>query len=100
MDKERAFQDLEKVLIFLTKLSFTFALILIDTFQIPKFFIFVTLTDHCTINTNRPFTISHSQGDGGPDGTMDYANNWFSQDGKTASFNVCDNDKNYVKNMG
>jgi len=56
--------------------------------------------DHCTINTNRPFTISHSQGDGGPDGTMDYANNWFSQDGKTASFNVCDNDKNYVKNMG
>merc|ERR1711962_943997 len=56
--------------------------------------------DRCTINTNRPFTISHSQGNGLPDGQMDYVNNWFEQDGRTASFNVCDNDKNYVKNMG
>jgi len=56
--------------------------------------------DRCKINTNRPFTISHSQGNSGPDGTMDYVNNWFSQDGNTASFNVCDNNKEYVKNMG
>merc|ERR1712062_329938 len=56
--------------------------------------------DRCKINTNQPFTISHSQGNSGPDGTMDYVNNWFSQDGNTASFNVCDNNKEYVKNMG
>ena len=55
-------------------------------------------SDRCTINTNRPYTISHSQGKGG-DGLMNNVNNWFSQDGKTANFNVC-GDGNYVKNMG
>jgi hypothetical protein len=61
-----------------------------------KFF----FSDRCKINTNRPFFISHSQRDGGPDGTMDYVNNWFSQDSNTADFNVCEQDSNYVKNMG
>merc|ERR1712165_142975 len=54
--------------------------------------------DHCTINTNKPFTVSHAHGTGG-DGTMSYVNNWFSQEGRTADFNVC-SDSNYVKNMG
>merc|ERR1712158_238012 len=54
--------------------------------------------DRCTINTNKPFTVSHAHGTGG-DGTMSYVNNWFSQEGRTADFNVC-SDSNYVKNMG
>lgn len=55
--------------------------------------------DRCTINTNKPFTISHTQSNKGADGTMDSVNNWFSQEGRTANFNVC-SDPNYVKNMG
>jgi len=51
-----------------------------------------------TIDTNKPFTISHAQGKAG-DGTMSYSNNWFSQEGRTDSFNSC-SDGNYVKNMG
>merc|ERR1711911_306498 len=47
--------------------------------------------DRCTINTNRPFTISHSQSTG-------YANIWMSQDGREASFNICE-DYGYNANM-
>merc|ERR1712228_856437 len=54
--------------------------------------------DRCTINTNKPFTISHSQVKGG-DGLMSAVNNWFYQEGRTVDFNVC-SDGNYVKNMG
>ena len=57
------------------------------------------ILDRCTINTNKPFTISHTQSNKGADGTMDSVNNWFSQEGRTANFNVC-SDPNYVKNMG
>ena len=57
-------------------------------------------SDKCKINTNKPFIISHSQGTGGPNETMDYVNNWFLQAGNTASFDVCDGDKNYIRNMG
>jgi len=53
--------------------------------------------DRCTINTNKPFTVSHTQERGGT--TMSSVNNWFSQEGRTASFNVC-SDPNYVTNMG
>merc|ERR1719305_1052370 len=45
----------------------------------------------CTIDTNKPFLISHSQSTG-------YANIWMSQDGKEASFNVC-GDGGYNSNM-
>ena len=61
-------------------------------------FLFIVFSDRCTINTNKPFTVSHAHGTGG-DGTMSYVNNWFSQEGRTADFNVC-SDSNYVKNMG
>merc|ERR1712047_213164 len=38
--------------------------------------------DRCTINTNRPFTVSHFQ-------TSGSVNVWFEQDGRTASFDAC-----------
>merc|ERR1712062_705543 len=38
--------------------------------------------DRCTINTNRPFTVSHYQ-------TSGSVNVWFEQDGRTASFDAC-----------
>ena len=47
--------------------------------------------DRCTINTNRPFTVSHHQ-----DST--FVNAWFEQEGRTASFNAC-NDGGYISNM-
>merc|ERR1711974_214481 len=47
--------------------------------------------DHCTINTNRPFTVSHFQNSGN-------VNVWFEQEGRTANFNVC-NDGGYMSNM-
>jgi len=45
----------------------------------------------CTINTMNPFIISHNQDFG-------YANIWMGQDGKEASFNVC-NDGGYSNRM-
>ena len=47
--------------------------------------------DRCTINTNRPFTVSHHQ-------TSSFVNVWFEQEGRTANFNVC-NDGGYISNM-
>merc|ERR1711899_598951 len=47
--------------------------------------------DRCTINTNRPFTVSHFQNSGN-------VNVWFEQEGRTANFNVC-NDGGYMSNM-
>jgi len=47
--------------------------------------------DRCTINTNRPFTVSHYQ-------TASQVNVWFEQEGRTADFNVC-NDGGYMGNM-
>jgi len=47
--------------------------------------------DRCKINTNKPFTISHMQ-------ESSYANIWMEQDGKEASFNVC-NDGGYCSDM-
>merc|ERR1739838_42867 len=38
--------------------------------------------DRCTINTNKPFVISHSQNSG-------QANTWMGQEGREASFNMC-----------
>merc|ERR1711915_683697 len=38
--------------------------------------------DRCTINTNRPFTVSHFQ-------NSQQANIWMSQDGREASFDFC-----------
>ena len=40
--------------------------------------------DRCTINTNKPFTVSHFQNSG-------QVNVWFEQEGRTADFNVCNN---------
>ena len=47
--------------------------------------------DRCTINTNRPFTVSHHQ-------TSSFVNAWFEQEGRTASFNAC-NDGGYISQM-
>merc|ERR1712215_540337 len=47
--------------------------------------------DRCTINTGRPFVISHFQNSG-------IANTWMGQDGKDASFGMC-NDGGYISNM-
>merc|ERR1712105_34912 len=47
--------------------------------------------DRCTINTGRPFVISHFQNSG-------QANTWMGQDGKDASFGMC-NDGGYISNM-
>merc|ERR1712154_587784 len=47
--------------------------------------------DRCTINTNKPFVISHFQNSG-------IANTWMGQDGKDASFGMC-NDGGYIANM-
>ncbi len=47
--------------------------------------------DDCTINTKKPFTVSHTQ-------NASFVNNWYSQEGRTMSFNVCNKDW-YVKNM-
>eukprot|EP00088_Acartia_fossae_P031760 TRINITY_DN32571_c0_g1_i1.p1 TRINITY_DN32571_c0_g1~~TRINITY_DN32571_c0_g1_i1.p1 ORF type:complete len:269 (+),score=72.73 TRINITY_DN32571_c0_g1_i1:3-809(+) len=47
--------------------------------------------DRCTINTQKPFLISHAQG-------TEYANIWMSQDGKEASFDICW-DGGYCNNM-
>lgn len=38
----------------------------------------------CKINTNKPFTVSHYQ-------TDNVINAWFWQEGRTASFNACNN---------
>jgi len=48
--------------------------------------------DRCTINTNKPFTVSHSQNEY-------YVNVWFEQEGRTTSFNVCDYNAGYIGNM-
>jgi len=45
----------------------------------------------CTIDTTKPFLISHSQSTG-------YANIWMTQDGKEASFDIC-GDGGYNSNM-
>merc|ERR1711909_86846 len=45
----------------------------------------------CTINTNQPFVISHFQNSG-------TANTWMGQNGKEASFGMC-NDGGYISNM-
>jgi len=45
----------------------------------------------CTINTNKPFVISHFQ-------NAQQANTWMGQDGKDASFGMC-NDGGYISNM-
>ena len=45
----------------------------------------------CTIDTNQPFVISHYQNSG-------QANTWMGQNGKDASFNMC-NDGGYLGNM-
>merc|ERR1711936_107861 len=47
--------------------------------------------DRCTINTGRPFVISHFQNSG-------QANTRMGQDGKDASFGMC-NDGGYISNM-
>jgi len=47
--------------------------------------------DRCTINTNQPFVISHFQNSG-------TANTWMGQNGKEASFGMC-NDGGYISNM-
>ncbi len=47
--------------------------------------------DRCTINTNKPFIVSHTQ-------NASFVNNWFYQEGRTMSFNICNKDW-YVKNM-
>jgi len=47
--------------------------------------------DRCSINTGRPFVISHFQNSG-------QANTWMGQDGKDASFGMC-NDGGYISNM-
>merc|ERR1712117_623704 len=47
--------------------------------------------DRCTINTNQPFVISHYQNSG-------TANTWMGQNGKEASFGMC-NDGGYISNM-
>ena len=47
--------------------------------------------DRCTINTNRPFTVSHYQ-------TSGQVNVWMEQEGRTASFDVC-GDGGYMGNM-
>ena len=41
--------------------------------------------DHCTINTNRPFTVSHFQ-------NSNNINVWFGQEGRSDNFNVCTGD--------
>jgi hypothetical protein len=48
--------------------------------------------DRCTINTNRPFRVSHSQNEG-------FINTWFSQEGRTANFDACAWDPDYIHNM-
>lgn len=45
----------------------------------------------CTINTQKPFVISHNQNFG-------YANIWMGQEGRDANFNICQ-DVNYANNM-
>jgi len=47
--------------------------------------------DRCTINTNRPFTVSHYQ-------NSQQANIWMSQDGREASFDFC-SDGGYCSKM-
>merc|ERR1739838_674041 len=47
--------------------------------------------DRCTINTNKPFVISHFQNSG-------TANTWMGQEGRDASFGMC-NDGGYLSNM-
>jgi len=47
--------------------------------------------DRCKINTMKPFTISHMQ-------ENSYANIWMEQEGRTASFNVCE-DGGYCSDM-
>jgi len=47
--------------------------------------------DRCTINTNKPFVISHFQNAG-------TANTWMGQEGRDASFGMC-NDGGYLSNM-
>ena len=44
------------------------------------------------IFSNRPFRVSHSQNEG-------YINTWFSQEGRTASFDACTRDPDYIYNM-
>jgi len=47
--------------------------------------------DRCTINTMKPFVISHFQNSG-------TANTWMGQEGRDASFGMC-NDGGYISNM-
>merc|ERR1712142_1196835 len=47
--------------------------------------------DRCTINTNKPFVISHFQ-------NSQQANTWMGQEGRDASFNMC-NDGGYLANI-
>ncbi|XP_023346304.1 uncharacterized protein LOC111715231 [Eurytemora carolleeae] len=47
--------------------------------------------DRCTINTNKPFIVSHYQ-------TNQIANIWMSQEGRTADFNFC-SDAGYAAKM-
>ena len=47
--------------------------------------------ESCTINTNKPFTVSHHQ-------TGSFVNAWFEQEGRTVNFNAC-NDDAYISNM-
>jgi len=53
--------------------------------------VIITHLDRCTINTNQPFVISHFQNSG-------TANTWMGQNGKEASFGMC-NDGGYISNM-
>ena len=48
--------------------------------------------DSCTINTKKPFTVSHSQNEY-------YVNVWFEQEGRQASFNACDYNPDYIGYM-
>lgn len=48
--------------------------------------------DRCSINTNRPFTVSHYQ-------TADVVNVWLEQEGRTVDFNTCDEDSQYKRDM-
>ena len=46
--------------------------------------------DHCTINTNQPFTVSHYQ-------DSEVVNVWFEQEGRTATFDAsCNDDGQYI----
>jgi len=55
--------------------------------------------DHCTINTNKPYTISHASSSAEGGKTVGNINTWFSQNGKSHNFNVCD-DHSKVRQIG